>query len=78
MITLGEPVLRLLLKEESLNPLREHWGYIAKWQSGPVFEELKHVKPEDNKLGRVLFPFPHQPSLRKGFYKTRRMNTLIL
>jgi hypothetical protein len=72
VLTLGEPVLKLLLKEESKHPLREHWGYIAKWQSSLLFEKLKFVRPEDNRLGRVLFPFPHQPSLRKGFYKLRR------
>jgi hypothetical protein len=71
-MTLGEPVLKLILKGESLHPLREHWGYILKWQSGLLFKELKYVKPEDNLLGRVLFPFPHQPSLRKEFYKQRR------
>ena len=72
VITLGEPVLKLLLKGDSLHPLREHWGYIAKWQSGLLFKELNYVKPEDNRLQRTLFPFPHQPTLRKGFYRLRR------
>lgn len=72
VITLGEPVLKLLLEGDSLHPLREHWGYVAKWQSGLLFRELKYVKPEDNRLQRTLFPFPHQPTLRKGFYRIRR------
>jgi uracil-DNA glycosylase len=71
VITLGEPVLKILLTEASQHPLREHWGYIIKWQGDLLFKEPKYVKPEANLLGRVLFPFPHQPSLRKGFYKQR-------
>ena len=71
VITLGEPVLRLLLKEESQHPLREHWGYKDEWQITSKFGNLNYVKAEDNKIERILFPFPHQPSLRKGFYKVR-------
>jgi len=76
VITLGEPVLKLLLKEESEHPLREHWGYIVKWQSDQLFEELKYVKPEANWLGRVLFPFPHVQTRQSPFYQVR-MNDYV-
>jgi len=71
VITLGEPVLRCILKEERSSPLREHWGYTPEWKNGK-FGSLKYVKPDDNFLGRILFPFPHQPTLRKRFYKMRK------
>ena len=49
---------------------REYWGYTAEWKAGQ-FGTLSYVKPEENLLGRIIFPFPHQPSLRKQFYKDR-------
>jgi len=50
------------------NRLRNYWGYTSEWKSGK-FGLLDYIKPEENLLGRTIFPFPHQPSLRKQFYK---------
>jgi len=60
----------IILDLKRANPLREYWGYKPEWKNGKM-ESFKYVKPDDNLLGRILFPFPHQPTLRKGFYKMR-------
>ena len=68
VITLGEPVLQTILKPGMPERLREYWGYTVQWKTGQI-QPLQYLKPEDNLLGRNIFPFPHQPSLRKQFYK---------
>lgn len=70
IITLGEPVLKLLANEPQYQKVRNHWGYDkATGKSNGVF---RYCPKEKNNLSRVIFPFPHQPSLRKTFY----LNTL--
>jgi hypothetical protein len=70
LITLGEPLLSALVCE-GVNPLvRHYWGYTPHWQSGER-GELHYLKPSENHLGRAIFPFPHQPSLGKRFYRER-------
>jgi hypothetical protein len=64
ILTLGLPVLQLLTNPDS--QVRDFWGYDTKTK--------KRVKPfsfcaaDSNKLKRNIFPFPHQPSLRKQHY----------
>lgn len=72
IITLGLPVLRLLTHEKA--EVHRYWGYDKKSRrSTGVFDCCKEG---DNKLERNVFPFPHQPSLRKPFYKETLMNYL--
>ena len=59
VITLGEPVLQLLCDEKQ--KARYFWGY-----DDALFH---HIAAEENILHRPLFAFPHQPSMRKRFYK---------
>ena len=68
IITLGQPLLRALVVEESKGLVRKYWGYTIDWREKPLLP-FSFVPPEDNKLERRFFPFPHQPSLRKPFYK---------
>lgn len=68
IMTLGEPLLRALILDRSKGLVREYWGYAKDWQENPPLP-FSFVPPEDNRLGRRFFPFPHQPSLRKPFYK---------
>jgi len=68
VITLGQPLLRALVVDKSKGLVRKYWGYTKDWQDNPLLP-FSFVPPEDNKLGRGFFPFPHQPSLRKAFYK---------
>jgi uracil-DNA glycosylase len=70
VITLGEPILSVLVKHPSKTKLRDYWGYTPEWKQG-VFKGFSFIPAEDNILERVIFPFPHQPTLRKGFYKDR-------
>lgn len=60
VLTLGEPVLQLLTNRKHF--VRNNWGY-----SDNCFKVLP---AEDNKLGIDIYPFPHQPSSNKVFYKT--------
>ena len=60
IITLGEPVLRLLTNEEE--KVRDYWNFQERG--------YKYLSPENNVLGRYIFPFPHQPSMRKLLYNS--------
>ncbi len=65
VITFGEPVLQLLTNNKT--KVRTYWDYNKKtaFSSGNyLFSNTK-----ENKLKRDFYPFPHQPSLRKAFYK---------
>ena len=65
IIALGQPVLQLLTDSE--NEVKNYWSYNKKTKkTDGVFD---YCKAKDNELVRDFFPFPHQPSLRKEFYK---------
>lgn len=68
ILTLGEPVLRLLVG--SSKRVRHFWDYNqeTKISNGNYSFSLG----ANNLLGRDIFPFPHQPSLRKNFYRDYR------
>lgn len=68
VLALGEPLLESLLIDRSRAQVRRYWGYTTGWESGLV-NNFSFVTPEENKLRRRLFPFPHQPSMRKRFYR---------
>lgn len=70
IITLGQPLLAPLLFDGVPALVRHYWGYREEWKSGAQ-GELTFISPEHNRLGRSLYPFPHQPSLRKQFYKSK-------
>jgi uracil-DNA glycosylase len=74
VLTLGQPVLKLLLRKKTEHPLREHWGYMEKWQTANIFGEMRYVNPEDNYLDHALFPFPHVRTWNRGFYHARKNN----
>jgi hypothetical protein len=76
ILTLGEPILAPLFISDIPSKVRYYWGYTPKWQSG-VFEPFRYINRNDNKLSRIMFPFPHQPSKDRPFYKTR-MDDYIL
>lgn len=65
ILTLGEPVLQLLTNENS--KVKVFWNYNIKTRKSD--ELFTFSDPKDNKLGRVFYPFPHQPSIQKEFYK---------
>lgn len=65
VITLGQPLLQLLCGKNAL--VRNYWGYERK--SRKTNENFSYSNASENKLNRDLYPFPHQPSIRKEFYK---------
>jgi uracil-DNA glycosylase len=67
VLTLGEPLLSALVLEGVSAQVRHYWGYRRDWQMNPPVD-FRCVAPAENRLGRQLFPFPHQLSLRKKFY----------
>ena len=60
IITLGEPVLRLLTDEGE--KVRDYWNFQERG--------YKYLSPDNNILRRYIFPFPHQPSMRKLLYNS--------
>jgi hypothetical protein len=70
VVALGEPLFFALRRPSALPRLHDYFGYRLGWQT-KGFGQMTHLAPEQNVLGRVVFPFPHQPSIRKPFYKTR-------
>jgi hypothetical protein len=75
VITLGQPLLEIVAKGNVSKKVRDYWGYNSEWKSGKT-GPFKYLKPEENCLQRVIFPFPHQPSISKVFYQ-KRMNDYI-
>lgn len=65
IITLGEPVLKLLTDEKT--KVRAFWDYNIKTKK--TEKRFRFSEAMDNKLERILYPFPHQPSIIKEFYK---------
>ena len=70
IITLGEPVLQLLLNEalpKSQKEMKYYWDYrISTKSSGGCF---RYVKAGDNALSHDFYPVSHQPSMRLEFYR---------
>jgi len=66
ILPLGEPVLNCLVKSSNWVLIRNYWGYEGPAQYGQNFN---YIKPTENILSRVIFPFPHIPGLRHKIYK---------
>ena len=71
ILPLGEPVLNCLTKSPDRVLIRNDWGYEGPGQYGGDFG---YIKPSENVLGRVVFPFPHLPGLTKKIYGRQRMD----
>jgi len=65
IITLGEPLIDVIVLNGS-KKVRDYWGYIGKNMSSGIFS---YIKAADNIINRDIYPFPHQPSIRKEFYR---------
>jgi len=70
IISLGEPVLELLVKPTKSLRVRDYWGFTKKWREGENFP-FTHIEAEKCTLHRPVYPFPHQPSISKAFYADR-------
>jgi uracil-DNA glycosylase len=65
VIVLGETILQLLTTNKTM--IRTFWDYNKKTRASSGNFSISTAT--DNKLNRDFYPFPHQPSLRKEFYK---------
>ncbi len=70
VITLGQPVLSLIVQGDTPKLVREYWGYNKEWKTGKTLT-FKYIEPDKNILNKKVFPFPHQPSRTKRFYNSR-------
>lgn len=70
VVTLGEPLLSALVREGARSRLRDYWGYTSDWRFGGR-GPFGFVRASESHLDRRMFPFPHQPSVRKRFYRER-------
>jgi hypothetical protein len=70
IICLGEPILNVLVKDNFNKYVRFYWDYTQDWQARSEFN-FKRIEEYQNNLDRVIYPLPHQPSLRKKFYKEK-------
>lgn len=70
ILPLGEPVLNCLTKSPNWVLIRNYWGYERPARYGQNFS---YIKPIENILSRVIFPFPHIPGRRHKFYQ-QQMN----
>lgn len=66
ILPLGEPVLNCLTKGPDWELIRNYWGYEGPAHYGRNFG---YIKPTENVLSRVIFPFPHIPGLKHKIYK---------
>jgi hypothetical protein len=71
ILPLGEPVLNCLTTSSDWVLIRNYWGYEGPGQYGRNFG---YMKPEENVLGRVVFPFPHLPGLSHKIYGGHQMD----
>lgn len=71
VLTLGQPVLNCLTKGPDQVLIRYSWGYEGPGQYGRNFG---YIKPSENVVGRVVFPFPHLPGLSHRIYGGQRMD----
>ncbi|MBP1467701.1 hypothetical protein EYB53_018445 [Candidatus Chloroploca sp. M-50] len=74
VISLGEPVLTMLVHAEQLLPMRNYWGYHKNWQQG-TFTPMHHISATESRVSRAIFPVVHQPTQRGKrtlFYRERR------
>lgn len=66
VLTLGEPVLKLLVLDDQSAKVRFYWDYDV--NTHETDGKYSFCPGAANRIGRDFFPFPHQPSMRKRFY----------
>ncbi|GMV42235.1 MAG: hypothetical protein AMXMBFR64_39510 [Myxococcales bacterium] len=73
VISLGEPVLKALIKPEHPQEMKHYWGWRDGWKRrGP--KPCVMLDSDHSTIGRRFFPFVHQPTMtgtRTEFYRWR-------
>ena len=70
VISLGQPILRVLIRTEHYHDMKSFWGYDGRWHSGRV-RPFGMVQASESTIQRAFFPVIHQPSLQQPFYAGR-------
>lgn len=71
VVTLGEPLLGMVVNEHGDPKVRSYWGYRPRRKEGDR-KPFSYLHPEHNILKRRVYPLPHQPSFyTKRFYYER-------
>jgi uracil-DNA glycosylase len=70
IISLGQPILRVLIRAEHYHDMKSFWGYDGRWRSGRV-RPFGMVQASESTIQRAFFPVIHQPSLQQPFYAGR-------
>ena len=65
ILTLGQPILKFLVNEDVKNELKFYWGYNSENSN----RDFKIIEKKDNKLNRIIIPFPHVTTKNNSFYK---------
>jgi uracil-DNA glycosylase len=74
ILSLGQPVLSMLVRPGFNRTMRYYWGYHKLWRQGER-EPLRFISVEASTVDRVIFPFVHEPTQRgrrAEFYRIRR------
>lgn len=74
VVSLGEPVLTMLVRSGSPRQMKWYWGHRPGWKNGH-FDPMRSITRDQSNLGVPVFPFVHQPAstgVRSAFYRTRR------
>jgi hypothetical protein len=74
IVSLGEPVLAMLVRPDAYRSMKCYWGYHVRWKDGQR-TPMRAISAEESTVGRSIFPFVHQPTLRgirAAFYRARR------
>jgi uracil-DNA glycosylase len=70
VISLGEPVLDVLLLPTVKNRMKWFWGHHRRWKDAPA-QPFRLVEPDESEISRRFYPFIHLNSDR-DFYGSRR------
>lgn len=73
VISLGQPVLSMLVREGFSREVKDNRGYHRRWREGRT-NPMRSVLAEESTVERQFFPFVHQPSFhsrRSEFYPAR-------
>lgn len=73
IISLGQPILSILVHEIYSRKMTHYWGNPQRWREG-YEEPFYAILPDQSTVARRIFPVVHQPSLRgrgNQFYRER-------
>jgi uracil-DNA glycosylase len=69
VISLGEPVLSILVRPGFPREVKYYWGYHEDWQQGKC-TPMRPIAAGESTVGRVIFPFVHLRSPK--FFRVKR------